>query len=108
MSNQPEEQLGPESDNPDTHKYILKLFVIGTNLDASHAINNISKFCEKFLKGRYTLEIIDLNKEPHWASKENIFAVPLLIKKNPFPEERLIGDLSDTQKIQSIFNITEH
>ena len=108
MSNQSVEKLGPELDKSNNDKYILKLFVIGTTPDTSHAINNISKFCEKYLKGRYTLDIIDLIKEPHWASEENIFAVPLLIKKNPLPEERLIGDLSDTQKILSVFNITEH
>lgn len=60
---------------------------------------NIKAICEKHLKGRYDLDIIDLYKQPDLALFEDIIAVPVLIKKFPLPEMRLIGDLSDTKSV---------
>jgi circadian clock protein KaiB len=105
MSNQTKDILGSAIEHNKNEEYILKLFVISDTSYSIRAIKNINTFCEKYLKGRYNLEIIDINEHKDWADIENIFVTPLLIKKKPFPEERLIGDLSDTQKILSALDI---
>ena len=81
------------------NKYILRLFVTGILPNSVRAIKNIKAICEKYLAGRYELEIIDIYQQPDLALEENIIAIPVLIKKFPLPEERVIGDLSDTQKV---------
>ena len=79
--------------------YVLQLFVTGILPNSVRAIVNIKAICEKYLKGRYDLEITDIYKQPALAIKEEIIAIPLLIKRFPLPEERLIGDLSDIEKV---------
>jgi circadian clock protein KaiB len=80
-------------------KYVLRLFVAGILPNSAHAIINCKAICEKHLKGRYELEVVDIYQQPDLALEENIIAVPMLIKKFPLPEERVIGDLSDTKKV---------
>ncbi|HEY4876520.1 MAG TPA: circadian clock KaiB family protein [Puia sp.] len=80
-------------------KYVLKLFVTGNLPNSSRAVININAICRKHLPGRYDLEIIDIYQQPAQAIKEDIIAAPLLIKKFPLPEERLIGDLSDHENV---------
>jgi circadian clock protein KaiB len=79
--------------------YILQLFVTGISPNSALAIKNANAICEQYLKGRYELEIIDIYQQPSLALSENIIAVPVLIKKFPLPEERMIGDLSDIGKV---------
>lgn len=88
-----------EEENTAGGKYILRLFVTGILPNSARAIKNIKVICEKHLEGRYELEIIDIYQQPELALKENIIAIPVLIKKFPLPEERVIGDLSDIQKV---------
>ena len=80
-------------------KYVLRLFVTGMLPNSARAVVNIKAICETYLKGRYELEIIDIYQQPDLALTEEIIAIPLLIKKFPLPEERLIGDLSDIEKV---------
>jgi circadian clock protein KaiB len=80
-------------------KYILWLFIINNQPNSVRAVINIETICEKHLKGRYELKIIDLNQQPTLALSEDIIAVPTLIKKFPLPEIKLIGDLSDTESV---------
>jgi len=80
-------------------KYILKLFVIDNQPNSVRAVANIKTICEKYLKERHELEIIDLSQQPALALSEDIIAVPVLIKKFPLPEIRLIGDLSDIESV---------
>ena len=79
----------------ESDKYILQLFVTGILPNSARAVINIKAICEEYLKGRYELEIIDIYQQPDLALKEEIIAVPVLVKKSPLPEERMIGDLSD-------------
>ena len=79
--------------------YVLKLFVTGILPNSIHAIKNANAICEQYLEGRYELEIIDIYQQPSLAITEDIIAVPVLIKKFPLPEERMIGDLSDIEKV---------
>lgn len=83
----------------EAEKYILKLFVTGILSNSARAVANAKAICEKYLEGRYELEIIDIYQQPELALMEDIIAIPVLIKKFPLPEERMIGDLSDTEKV---------
>lgn len=88
-----------EAESAEVDKYVLKLFVTGILPNSARAVVNITKICEKYLRGRHELEIIDIYQQPGLALLEDIIAVPVLIKKFPLPEERLIGDLSDIEKV---------
>ena len=79
--------------------YRLRLFVTGATPNSSRAISNLKEICETHLKGKYELEIIDVYQQPLIAEQEQIIALPLLLKKSPFPERRLVGDMSDTSKV---------
>lgn len=79
--------------------YVLVLYVAGQTPRSARAIVNIKKICERELAGRYDLEIVDIYQEPERAKGEQLFAVPVLIKKLPGPLRKVIGDLSDTEKV---------
>lgn len=79
--------------------YVLKLYVAGLTPRSVAAIRNITAVCEKHLKGRYELEIIDLYQRPTLAQGEQIIAAPTLIKKLPLPLRRLIGDMANEEKV---------
>ena len=80
-------------------KFLLKLYVAGSTPRATSAIDNLRRICEKDLKGRYELEIIDVLKNPELAEQDKILATPTLIKQLPPPLRRVIGDLSDSEKV---------
>ncbi len=80
-------------------KFILRLFVTGILPNSARAIKNLKAICDQYLKGRHDLEIIDIYQQPSLALTEEIVAVPVLIKKFPLPEMRMIGDLSNTEKV---------
>ena len=75
-------------------KYILQLFVTGILPNSARAVKNIYAICDRYLKDRYELDIIDIYQQPSLALSEDIIAVPVLIRKFPLPERRMIGDLS--------------
>jgi circadian clock protein KaiB len=79
--------------------YILTLFITGMTPNSIRAVGNIKAICEKYLKSRYELEIIDIYQQPDLAFIEDLLAIPLLIKRFPLPESRMIGDLSDTESV---------
>lgn len=79
--------------------YVLKLYISGMTPAATRAIENVRKICEEHLAGRYDLEIIDIYQQPVLAKGEQIFAAPTLIKKLPFPLRRLIGDMSQKERV---------
>ncbi len=80
-------------------KHVLKLYVAGTSRRSATAIRTITEICERYLKGRYELRIIDLYQQPTLAKGEQIVAAPTLIKSLPLPLRRFIGDLADKQKV---------
>ncbi|RYY60258.1 MAG: circadian clock protein KaiB [Chitinophagaceae bacterium] len=79
--------------------YELRLFVNGTSPISLRAINNLKKLLEERIQGKYHLEIIDAHQQPLLVQTENVTAVPMLIKKLPLPKKRLVGDMSDIQKV---------
>ncbi len=80
-------------------KYVLRLYVSGSTLKSELAVENIKRVCEQHLKGRYDLEVIDIHRQAHLARDEQIVAVPTLIKRLPRPLRRLVGDMSDLNKV---------
>ncbi len=83
--------------NPEKH--VLILYVAGMTPKSALAIDNVRKFCEENLQGRHELKVIDLYQQPALAKGEQIIATPTLVKKLPLPLRKLIGDMSDTQRI---------
>lgn len=79
--------------------YVLRLFITGATPNSIRAVTNIKRICEDHIKGKYSLEVIDVYQEVSIAEKEQLIALPMLIKKQPLPERRMIGDLSNTEKV---------
>ena len=86
-------------DEPVSTEYVLRLFITGASPNSARAVTNLKKICDAHLAGRYSLEIIDVYQQNSVAQAEQIIALPMLIRKNPLPERRLIGDMSDTRKV---------
>jgi circadian clock protein KaiB len=81
------------------NKYHLKLYITGQTPRSESAIQNLRKICEENLDAKYEIEIIDILERPQLAEDERILATPTLIKSLPPPLRRLIGDLSETEKV---------
>jgi circadian clock protein KaiB len=79
--------------------YVLRLYVTGSTPRSAAAITNIRKLCEEHLKGHYDLEVIDIYQQPVLAHGEQIIAAPTLIKKLPFPLRKVVGDLSNENRV---------
>jgi circadian clock protein KaiB len=82
-----------------SNRYDLRLYVAGQTPKSVEAITNIKKICEENLKGRYALAVIDLYQQPQLAQGDQIIAVPTLIKRLPLPLRRIIGDMSNTERV---------
>jgi circadian clock protein KaiB len=79
--------------------YVLRLYVTGTSPRAEAAVANLRRICEEELRGRYELQVIDVLVQPQLAEDEKVLATPTLIKQLPPPLRRVIGDLSDKDKV---------
>ena len=79
--------------------YVLRLYVTGMTPRSSEAIRTLKALCAKYLHGRYDLEVIDIYQHPTMATDDQIIAAPTLIKKLPLPLRRLIGNLSDVERV---------
>ena len=80
-------------------RYVLRLYVTGLTPRSTNALANLQVICEKHLRGRYDLEVIDIYKQPQLASGEQIIATPTLIKQLPAPLRRIVGDLSNEERV---------
>jgi circadian clock protein KaiB len=89
------------SADPDTDAghYKLRLYVAGQTAKSLTAMKNLTRFCEQHLAGRYEIEVIDLVKNPQLAAGDQILAIPTLVRRLPSPLKRIIGDLSNTDKV---------
>jgi circadian clock protein KaiB len=79
--------------------WILRLYVAGQTPNSLTAFENLEKICENYLESKYTIEVIDLMKQPQLAKDHQIIAVPTLIRKLPTPVKKIIGNLSNTDKV---------
>lgn len=80
-------------------KYVLRLYISGSTLKSSRAVENIKRVCEQHLKNRYDLEVIDVYQQAKLARDQQIVAVPMLIKRLPLPLRKLIGDMSNRKQL---------
>jgi circadian clock protein KaiB len=80
-------------------KWILCLYIAGMTAAAETALANIKQLCEDHLKGRYSIKVIDLLERPELAEGEQILAVPTLVRQLPPPLRKIIGDMSDAEKV---------
>ena len=92
-------KVTPMKNNYNNEKYLFQLFVNKNSILASRSIKNCRIIFDKYLNKNYELDIIDIYEHPEKTIKEQIIAIPTLIKKSPLPEVRLTGDLSDTEKV---------
>jgi circadian clock protein KaiB len=77
----------------------LRLYVAGQTAKSLTAFSNLKKICENHLKGRYRIEVIDLLEQPHLSKGDQILAIPTLVRKLPEPVQKIVGDLSDTERV---------
>jgi len=77
----------------------LRLYVAGQTPKSIAALANLKKFCEEHLKDQYTIEVVDLVKHPQLARGDQILAIPTLVRKMPSPMKKIIGDLSNTERV---------
>ncbi len=88
-------------------KYVLRLYVTGMTPKSQLAIKNIKEICEEHLKGRYELDVMDIYQQPELVREAGLVALPTLIKKLPSPLRKLIGDMSDTERVLLGLNIEQ-
>ena len=82
-----------------TERFVLRLYVTGTTARSTRAIANVRRICEEHLQNRYDLEVIDIYQQPMLAKGDQIIAAPTLVKSLPAPLRRLIGDMSDKDRV---------
>jgi circadian clock protein KaiB len=80
-------------------KWILRLYVAGKTPKCITAFTNLKRLCEDQLKGKYSIEVIDLLENPQLSREHQILAIPTLVRKLPVPVRKIIGDLSDTERV---------
>jgi circadian clock protein KaiB len=99
---QPIQTLGlcqTATDDPARAVYVLRLYITGTTPRSTQAVHNLIKVCQEYLPGRYDLEVVDIYQQPALAQTEDIVAIPTLLKKQPLPVQKLLGDLSDAHQL---------
>jgi circadian clock protein KaiB len=79
--------------------WVLRLYVAGQTPKALTAFSNLKKICEEQLNGEYSIEVIDLLRNPQLGADDQIFALPTLVRKLPVPVRKIIGDLSNTERV---------
>ena len=87
------------------YNYFLRLYITGATPNSVRALTNIKKILEEKVKGQYKLEIVDVYQQQSVAESEQLIALPLLVRKYPMPERRLIGDLSNIEKVLKVLEL---
>ena len=90
---------GHSPKNGDSGFFELRLYVAGQTPKSLKALTNLNKICGQYLQGRYKLHVIDLIEKPQLAKGDQILAIPTLVRKLPQPMRKIIGDLSDTERV---------
>ena len=90
---------------PKEQKWELRLYIAGQTPKSILALKNITRYCKENLNGKYSIEVIDLLKNPQLAEGDQIFAIPTLVRKVPQPIRKIIGDLSNEERVLVGLNI---
>jgi circadian clock protein KaiB len=91
---------------PNAHNFILRLYVAGQTPKCMRAFSNLKRICEEYLTNRYQIEMIDLMHDPALARNDQILAVPTLVRRMPEPVRKIIGDLSNTERVLAGLDVT--
>jgi circadian clock protein KaiB len=91
--------MKPVKESEGSDMWELRLYVAGQTPKSMTAFANLKKLCEEHLKGKYRIEVIDLLQNPQLARGDQIFAIPTLVRKLPPPLKKIIGDLSNTERV---------
>ena len=92
--------------SPATESFVLRLYIAGQTPKCMRAFANLKRICEQYLADRYQIEMIDLLKNPALARNDQILAVPTLVRRVPVPVRKIIGDLSNTQRVLAGLNVS--
>jgi len=93
------QQTFPDEPASDVENFVLRLYVAGQTPKCMRAFSNLKRICEQYLTNRYHIEMIDLLGNPALARGDQILAVPTLVRRMPEPVKKIIGDLSNTQRV---------
>ena len=99
--------MKPKSNRQKSDPFLLRLYVAGQTPKSVTAFANLKNICEEHLAGRYKIEVVDLLKNPTLASGDQILAIPTLVRKLPEPIRKIIGDLSNTERVLVGLDIRE-
>jgi circadian clock protein KaiB len=92
-------KTGKKPDTTEKDKWILRLYIAGQTPKAITAFTNLKKICEEKLDSKFSIEVIDLLKNPQLGAEDQILALPTLVRKLPVPVRKIIGDLSNTERV---------
>lgn len=92
--------------NSDIKKWNLRLYVAGQTPKSITALANLKRICDEHMEGQYQIEVIDLMENPQLARRDQIVAIPTLVRELPSPLKRIIGDLSNTERVLVGLDVT--
>lgn len=98
----------PDIESTPRGGFVLRLFVAGMTARSTRAVENIRAICERYLRGEYDLEVINLYEHPTLASGEHIIAAPTCVRELPLPARRVIGDMSNSARVVQGLDLVEH
>jgi circadian clock protein KaiB len=98
MATKPKTPKATESASDSADLWDLRLYVAGQSPKSMRAFTNLKTFCEKYLAGKYKIEVVDLLKNPQLAAGDQILAIPTLVRKVPAPMRKIIGDMSNEER----------
>ena len=102
---EPVDPVEPQSPDPQD-EFDLKLYIAGATPRSIAAFANLKKLCEEHLGGRYRIRIVDLLEDPQSAHADEIVAIPTLVRDRPPPQRKMIGDLSDAERVLALMQLT--
>ncbi len=88
-----------QADTENDDMWVLRLYIAGQTPKAITALKNLKEICEVQLKGKFTIEVVDLLENPQLGAEDQILALPTLVRKLPVPVRKIIGDLSNTERV---------
>jgi circadian clock protein KaiB len=99
--------MPPESEDTSAEpvRYVLSLYVAGASARSMSAIANVKALCEKRLRGLYDLRVIDIYHDPVLAQDDQVVAVPMLVKQEPHPVRRMIGDMYESSRLSTCLGL---
>jgi circadian clock protein KaiB len=97
----------PRIATPRSPEYQLRLYIAGQSARSIAAVSNLKRICDVHLGGRYAIEVVDLLEQPHLAKADDILAIPTLVRRLPTPVRKIVGDLSNKDRVLLVLDIVK-